>query len=411
VSDNGSNKKENGTRRSGRPLNEEDVLAVIEQGADPSDTIGASRDARLASRVQAMRADREALSSFADVQAPPDLLRAAMDEALAIDERALLIGLAETEAGAGGIRRGSTIPLRDRLMDRVMDRPVRWLVSAAASLLLLLGSGAFIIARTIDGKATADAGSLVASAESNTNPNPNPDPKTEVLPKASPTSPDSVIAQRTDNEAPDRDPAPAVGEGEAVLAGADAREPAESGLSPSVDWHGGHVASLAEAASLLAERKLAVQVFHLRSGDAQQAMTAAIDVGNASGTWSLSDAPMAGSASSVRTMRAVLDQAVPLPTPLVFADANTEGDPARTPAGPKHVRLGVWTMTLVPKATAIAAAKAALERQGLSVRLVRLDAPLAEPIDARPEAIAWWNLPPSRWPSSVAVPVLVDAGE
>ena len=135
-----------------RPITEADVLAAVEQTADPGETIGASRDERLASRLLEMRADRDALITLGDVEPPAGLLDRAM-EAFAEETREdVLAQLAPKDDSATAIPVSAVAPIKDRLVDRVFDRPVRWLVSAAAGLLLILGVGALLIAQQINSR-------------------------------------------------------------------------------------------------------------------------------------------------------------------------------------------------------------------------------------------------------------------
>ena len=247
-----------------RPISEAEVLAVVEQIADPSETIGASRDSRLAERLDAMRLDRDALVSLGEVSAPEDLLEAAIGDAFDGVDREVLAGLAKGEP-SGGIPVSKILPMRDRLMDTVFDRPVRWLVSAAAALLLLFGAGAFLIAQSIEERTIEDGGPLVALDSVG-----GADGPLDGV--------GAVIADGADGA----DGADAVAEG----MGADG----DLGAGVAMGDPGGNeiidrgvpgmtaVASLEDAVALLREGRLAVRVRH-RDRDAAVASVAGLGVG------------------------------------------------------------------------------------------------------------------------------------
>lgn len=135
------------------------MLAVIEQEQDPGASVGASQDERLAGRIRAMRLDREALISLGEVKPPRGLLRSALAEADDGLDRAVLAELAQGES-ATGIPVSSVVLPRDRLLDRLRDRPVQWLVGAAAAVLVAIGAGIFFMAQELDRRPAASVAAI-----------------------------------------------------------------------------------------------------------------------------------------------------------------------------------------------------------------------------------------------------------
>lgn len=377
---------ENGRDRSARPhrpLSEEDVLAVVEQVADPSETIGASRDPRLAARVREMRLDRDALISLGEAQAPRDLLVAAMDEADAETARALLADLSASAAGAGSAgprRMASSRPVADRLIDTVFDRPARWLVAAAATLLLVLGSVAFLVAGALDGD---DVESVIP---------------TELA------AADAPVVDQIDSSVGETASGAPLSPGSAGVAVAADDDPRAIGATPVAPADPPALAlvtleSPADAAAALAEGRLIARVFHPSAERAEAALSAMQDGENRRASWRLEPA-RAAVVAAVEALgdgdrRAVLAGVV---------------DPAGGDRGQawRVDRLGVYTVAAPAKATALAAWRAALVDAGFEVTFVRL--PAAMPVDAAFSAadVAWWNRPPTQWPEARMMPVIAD---
>jgi len=351
----------NGLRR---PITEAEVLAVVEQIADPSETIGASRDRHLARRLDDMRLDREALVSLGEVAAPGDLVSDAIAEAAddGLDRRALL-GLARSEQSQTGIAISKVTITRDRLVEHMLDRPVRWSVSAAAGVLLMLGVGAFLLAKQLDSRVQSDPPSAVVALGDEEPPEPQASAE---KPKAQASSPEHA-------------------------------EPPPVEASPSVperpQWTA--VESIQQAGEALASGRLALRVIAADAESARAAMASlAIAARDGPSTWAFE--------TTGQTMSGPVAEMVPL-------SSAAAGD-LRASRAPD--RLGVWSATLERRGAALAAFRAALEDAGFEVEMIRaterlpLEPPLGPALDA--DAVSWWNDPPSAWPDRARVPVIVE---
>ena len=359
-------------RRLRKPLSEADVLAVVEQVADPSETIGASNDARLAERLRQMRLDRDALTSLGDDPAPAGLFAAAWDEAQSLSERELLIGLSDGSRAERFVE-SKVLPMRDRLVDRVFDRPVRWLVAAAATLLLMLGVGAFLLAKSIGSGSVSTVGPLAAG------------PEVSDSSLVSPNGPAAVAIADEPEELSESARRPT----RSVIV-ADARERLDS---EAVVAERTAVASLADAAELLASRRLAVRAV-LRGADGAERLAAAM------ASRPSSDLLLAGD-----DVRGAL-----LPSPIQdrpeIVVAGEGGSNARTVD--RRIEREAWVVQSVAEPTALAGLRAALEAEGFEVHFEQLAEPLSVTLTLTPDAMAWWSQPPRRWSAMAPLPVVVE---
>ena len=329
----------NGQHGTGDPIGEAALLDVVEDGIPAPEGL----DQSLAERLQLMASDRASLRSITAAEAPVGLFDDAWEEAMQFAEREALLGLAHSH-GDEPIPVSRVKTKKDRLMERMLDRPTRWLVGAAAGLLLAVGAGSTWIALTIQGHVLDGAGQQVAGAGS---PGPEMGPIDDPIP-----------------EQPE-------------FAGGDEPGGGESPVEPDLDTRIAQAGPDAEVdppdpMELLLAGRLALRVVpadDARGGADPIALLDGLrgDRGSAMDTWTL-----AGAAP-----KAMAD-AMPLPrVPVVreegpIAVASPDGPPDQVSgvglvqpvSADPPARIGVWVAQLEPRDTALASLVAGLERGG-----------------------------------------------
>ncbi len=315
--------------------NEGELLEQIEQGGDPPGRLGE------------MSRDRAELMALETEPAPRWLLPAALDEALGEVDREAIRLLGQGGGGAGPVvKTGPRRPLRLRV-------PI---VPALAAAVVLLVGGVVGL---------------------------------NVMRWFGPTP--AAPAARADHRAPGPGVAESPGAGSRPLADAGGVPPA----APAADEPGsvrlGGVPSLAEAAGLLREGRLAL----IARGGASVSIRPGLEaMAGHTGSWSVS--PGVPGAALAR-----ID--LPEPGRLVFASGGH--GPAGEMVNPVRT---VWTARLDATPTALASLLDALGGLGLDVELRRLSAtnPIEPPADAGD--VLWWDRPPPSWRRPAAAALIVE---
>lgn len=363
---------------SGKPLGSSDaaVLRAIESAEAPAGDAGAALDPVIAG----LRADRLALMASAEVTAPAGLLDAALDEAETLGERDLLLGLSASGDADGPLPISKVVPKKDSLIDRVFDRPMRWAVAAAASLLIALGVGAAILAARLQDRFTnGEPPPIIANNQ------PAPTPTVEPADPGTPSTPnDTAIA---------------------------ANEPANAGTATPTDPARDvpTIVTLADATRLMQQGRLAVRVRTAGDGLAMLDTIRAERADRLDATWTVRGVAPQALAAAMPELRAA-PVAKPGLDPTAVA---TSGDPlgrpiVETDPQPKIERLGVWTARVDRRGTALASLGAGLERAGFVVEYIALEQVAPEPPVLDATAVQWWSRPASMWPDSVTIPLIVE---
>lgn len=382
------------------PFDESDLLACVEGEPLSAPRAAAlqrllAADPRLASRVQLLRADRDALASLRDEQAPADLIDAVLSAVEPTLERRMLLDLEHAAPDCPPV--SLVQPARASVFETVLSHRA-WRFAAAAALLLVVGGVAWLLVPAIGGIGGPQAPRIARGpVQPDVPADPSPGPEVAPVGEAATT----MIAS-----APDQ------GDAEGVSPLPDDMVVADAGSAPE---------PLAEPdlVRLAGERRLVLVVRAPNVELAASRLERAAD--RRPGMWRVS--PQVPSAVEIVLARSpeappIAERSSTLPPETILASTEPWArEPMRRfieprPAQPmvqaaQGDRLFVVESRLDD--ASITALRAALASVGGEADVRILDEPL--PGDGEvlsPAAVLWWQQPPASWTRWAAIPVVIE---